>query len=171
MLIISACWCRLVCQIQSNSCPLKCYVGAMSAGVHVGKSLRGSGQTKNFIKGFTAATNFTHHQVPPPIPHPPPPAICQILPTVFTIRAVSFERKGRIFKSQCCVLSGHRQRPQHPRAITSCASCNTWRAWHSKGTQPAKNSRVVVCCRKWWWSTLPMPMHQHRQWTPTPRHP
>lgn len=31
-------------------------------GVHVGKSLRGSTQTKNFVKGFTAATNFTHHQ-------------------------------------------------------------------------------------------------------------
>jgi phospholipase D1/2 len=31
-------------------------------GVSVGKSLRGSSRQKNFLKGITAATNFTHHQ-------------------------------------------------------------------------------------------------------------
>lgn len=35
----------------------------VEAGVHVGKSLRGSTQQKNFLKGITTSTNFTHHQV------------------------------------------------------------------------------------------------------------
>mmetsp|Transcript_9813 Transcript_9813/g.29512 ORF Transcript_9813/g.29512 Transcript_9813/m.29512 type:complete len:978 (-) Transcript_9813:2047-4980(-) len=33
-----------------------------NTGVHVGKSLRGSTQQKNFLKGITTSTNFTHHQ-------------------------------------------------------------------------------------------------------------